>query len=505
MIQKRAYRPHHATEGIVTILNPVRTLALMLLLPLATTATASLQSDAERTIRKQGIELGDVGVAVLDPSTGQLLVDINASTPRIPASNMKLLTSGAAARLLGADFRYRTRLVGTDDDLVVIGSGDPAFGDSELLDDMIDADGNPLDVESFLDLWVDAIEQSGRRAIDELIVDDRIFDREYVHSTWPTGQLTFRYCAGVAGVNFHRNIIRFYPHPGRTTADVSRRSPATDGLDIRNRITSRTIKNKSDVVDIHRTPGTNTITLKGNVTSPIRTPVEVTVHDMPSLFGTMLAERLADRGITVDTVRLATDSDPQFNGDPIGPVIATPIQRVLERCNHDSNNLYAEALLKTLGAAYTREPGSYENGATVIRHVVQDQLSTPDTTLRVADGSGMSRANHVAPATIARWLGSFDPAESNDATFIASLPSPGEGTLSKRFRSRDLSGTTVMAKSGFLNGVCSLSGYVFAPDGRRLAFSIIVNDSRTPASTSKVMQEKIVERLASSLAALARG
>ena len=186
-------------------------------------------------------------------------------------------------------------------------------------------------------------------------------------------------------------------------------------------------------------------------------------------------------------------------------MIATPIQRVLQRCNHDSNNLYAEALLKTLGAHYTREPGSYENGATVIRHAVQDQLSTPDTTLRVADGSGMSRSNHVAPATLARWLGSFDPTNPDDATFIGSLPTPGEGTLSKRFRNRELSGTTVLAKSGFLNGVCSLSGYVFAPDGRRLVFSIIVNDPRTPAATSKVMQEKIVERLSRSLAALAQG
>ena len=197
----------------MTTFNLPRILALTLLLPLASTAAASLQNEAESAIRRQGIELGDVGVAVLDPTTGQLLVDINGTTPRIPASNMKLFTSGTAARLLGADFRYRTRLLGVDDDLVVVGSGDPAFGDSDLLDDMVDADGRPLDVESFIDLWVDAIEASGRMHIEELIVDDRIFDREYVPDSWPDGQLTFRYCAGVAGVNFHRNVIHFFPHP----------------------------------------------------------------------------------------------------------------------------------------------------------------------------------------------------------------------------------------------------------------------------------------------------
>ena len=80
--------------------NLLRSTATALLaLLLSQGAVASLQGDAEQAIRQQGLEMADVGVAVLDPTTGRMLVDINASTPRIPASNMKLLTSGTAAHV----------------------------------------------------------------------------------------------------------------------------------------------------------------------------------------------------------------------------------------------------------------------------------------------------------------------------------------------------------------------------------------------------------------------
>lgn len=485
--------------------NILRSTPLLLVLLLSGEVSASLQSDAEHAIRQEGLTLRDVGVAVVDPATGRILIDINATTPRIPASNMKLLTSGTAAMLLGSDFRYRTKLLAVDDDLVVIGSGDPAFGDTELLADMTDADGHAMDIEGFLDLWVAAIVTSGRTNIDELIIDDRIFDRDYVHPSWPKEQLVRRYCAGISGLNFHRNIIRFYPKPGGRTANVTHRSPSTNALQIKNQITSTKSGRGSDVVDVQRKSGTNQITLKGNVTAPIRVPIEVTVHDMPGLFGSILAERLNAQGIHVNTVRLASDIDPTFEGDIIGPVISTPISRVLQRCNQDSYNLYAEALLKTLGATYSRAPGSFENGATVVRHTLQDALPEPDASLHIADGSGMSRSNRVSPHTLAHWLANFDPNVPAEAMFINSLATPGSGTLKKRFRNRNLSGATVLAKSGYLTGVCSLSGFVVAPDGRRLAFSIIVNHSSPSSAKAKSMQEQIVEQIARSLTAFARG
>ena len=190
---------------------------------------------------------------------------------------MKLLTSGTAARLLGAEFRYRTRLISTGDDLVVLGSGDPAFGDSVLLNRMTDASGNVMNIESFLDLWTNAAIDAGIKEVDELIIDDRIFDREYIHPSWPHEQLVNRYCAGVAGLNFHRNVIRFYPRPGTRSADINHVSPATKTLDVTNRIKSDRSNPDSTLVRVSRKHGTNAITLSGNVTVPMRVPIEAPI------------------------------------------------------------------------------------------------------------------------------------------------------------------------------------------------------------------------------------
>jgi len=488
--------------------KPMARITLSILLLLAASsgpAVASLQGEAEQAVRLHGIDLDDVGIAVVDPSTGRMLIDINSSTARIPASNMKLLTSGTAARVLGADFRYRTRLISTSDDLVVLGSGDPAFGDSVLLGRMTDAKGQSMNIESFLDLWTNPAVDAGIKEVDELIIDDRIFDREYTHPSWPSEQLVNRYCAGVAGLNFHRNIIRFYPRPGTRGANVNHVSPATRTLDVTNRIKCDQSKPDSSLVRVSRKHGTNEITLSGNVTVPMRVPVEVTVHDAPGFFASLLAERLESRGIDVETVRLATRNDPDFQGPNIGPAIVSPLQLILERCNHDSYNLYAEALLKTIGSKATGAPGSFANGSRAIEEAVRDQDASHAANLQVADGSGMSRDNRIAPASLAYWLAGFDPSEADDTLFIESLPTPGQGTLENRFGNRNLGGATVHAKSGYLNGVCSLSGYVTTPDGRRLTFSIIVNDRNTPARQAKKMQEHIVEQLAHSLASVARG
>ena len=478
--------------------------AAFALLACITTSGASLQGDAEQAILASGLEREDVSICVIDGETGRRLVDINSQTPRIPASNMKLLTSGAAARLLGSDYTYQTRLLLDGRRLVVIGDGDPAFGDPALLDRMVDADGRPLDIESFISLWADAVAADGITEIDELVVDDRVFDRNYVHPSWPREQLVKWYCAGVSGLMFHRNVIHFFPRPaasGSSRADVSRSRPAIDFLEIRNHVKSNPQKRSTDVIDIQRGAGTNTFTMHGNITRPMVAPVEATVHDMPTVFGQLLARRLADRGVNVKQVRLATESDPIYEGRTIGPVVMTPLAQVLERCNADSHNLYAEALLKKLGATYTRSSGSWDNGATVIRHAVQEHLTRPDPKLHVADGSGMSRQNQVSAATIAQWLACMNPDDPADAMFIESLPEPGQGTLRKRFttRGRNMPHSRILAKSGYLNRSCTLSGYVLDDRGRRLCFSILVNTPTDQPRNAKAMHERVVLELVDQL------
>jgi D-alanyl-D-alanine carboxypeptidase/D-alanyl-D-alanine-endopeptidase (penicillin-binding protein 4) len=496
-IDHRRRRRQPASTGRLAVM-------LLTLLTLTTSAAAGLREDIDLLIRTTDLGGATVAVSVVEAGPGTPLANIRAGEPMIPASNMKLLTTGAALHVLGADFRFRTRIVRDGNRLIVIGDGDPAFGDPELLSHMRDPNGVPLDAESFLELWVQPIVDAGLTAIDELVVDDRIFDRQFVHDTWPDDQLNRRYCAQVSGLTFHQNVVHFFPEPrSGERPSVSTYRPTADGLHVRNRATSNTGPKDRDSVWIARKLGTNELTFYGNVKHQYRTPVPVTVHDMPQLFAEMLAERLDERGVEVGEARVATVQDPPSEGELIGPVIFTPIETVITRCNRESENLYAECLLKRLGQAMTGQPGSWLNGASIVRHVVLERLDDVQSiaALTVADGSGLSRENRVTPATLTAWLNSFHNDEKLGRLLIDSLATGGEdGTLRRRMRTVDLEGASVQAKSGYINRVSCLSGYVTAADGRRRCFSVMVNDLRAPVRKAKRLQDEIVAAIASDMA-----
>jgi D-alanyl-D-alanine carboxypeptidase/D-alanyl-D-alanine-endopeptidase (penicillin-binding protein 4) len=169
-----------------------------------------------------------------------------------------------------------------------------------------------------------------------------------------------------------------------------------------------------------------------------------------------------------------------------------PLQYALRRSNINSQNLYAESLLKRIAASATRRPGTFDEGASVIENAVIQRLGAYQTGFNVADGSGMSRQNKISTKTLAMWLASFGLQDSVGKALLDSLPTPGHGTLDKRFRDVDLQGAAVHAKSGYLQGVCSLSGYILHEDHPPLVFSIIVNDIKGVVKGAKQMQEAIV-------------
>src|SRR5690606_35315477 len=121
--------------------------------------------------------------------------------------------------VLGPDFFFRTTFIHDGERFWVVGDGDPAFGDPALLElmsarDETGATRQGMDVDELLALWVNAARAAGIERVDELVVDDRIFAREFVHPTWPVEQLNTRSFAEVAGLNFHTNVLHFRP---RTT------------------------------------------------------------------------------------------------------------------------------------------------------------------------------------------------------------------------------------------------------------------------------------------------
>ncbi len=474
---------------------------LSMLFMIATLCTLSiagpLDLKLDRLVANASLGKGKTAIHIIDLDTGRELGEFNSNELMIPASNMKLLSSGAALMVLGENFDFRTSIEilssNNRNTMIIRGSGDPALGDAAIFED----EHQVLTHEALFDAVYKALKDRGIDSLDEIIVDDRVFDRNWAHPDWPTDQLNRWYCAEVGGLNFQTNVINMYPIPGSLGGTpLLEMQPDLPWIDVR--VKAKTITKGRDSAWVARPTPANKFTLYGNVRG--KTEIPVSVHE-PSLYaGSVFAQALKERGLTINTDRYAVDAvrlagpEDSWDSTPVA-VVTTPISDVLNRTNTDSYNLYAEALIKRIGHEITGDPGSWENGASVIRLLLSQHVSaTAAQNTIIADGSGMSRENKVTPKTLTKWLNILSHHESWD-TFADSLATPGNGTLKRRFTDTNLS-SNLKAKSGYLNGVYALSGVLEHNSGRRIAFSIILNNIK-PGSSARAakpfMEDVIVE------------
>ncbi len=459
------------------------------------------------------------GFCVVDLDDGQIIAQDHDDDPMLPASNMKLFTTAVALRVLGADYEFTTVLgwigtkAGTSDKLVVVADGDPAFGDPVLLE------RHGLRVDDLLDQWVAAVKGTGQDHFSELIIDDRVFDYQFVHPTWETGDLVTMSGAEVAGLNFYRNCFDVIVTP-TVTGQSPRISlfPQAPSVTIINRATTGS---RDDIIRDRR-PGTNEMIFSGQIRNHQSAPYSITFHDPPLVFADVFRNRLGKAGITVDKVRRCQPQEMLGNYQPLHRVTTT-MQLVLERTNQDSQNMFAESLFKRVGSARTGEPGSWSNGAAAMRQELQQMLGTSAAALTITDGSGLSRDNRVTARLLVELLHVMDRDPQLGPMYFKSLAEGGEnGTLERRFRKFP---GQVFGKSGYLTGVCTLSGYLLVPTGdddadgdaggddadqqsadeaqsapaeRRFAFSILFNNYRSPISASVLrrLQQRMLEAVA---------
>ncbi len=473
-----------------------------------------LGSRLESAARKSGLPKGTISLFVKDADTGDVLASIEPDQPMKPASNMKLFSTGAALMTLGEEFLFRTRLLRDGDRLTVVGDGDPAFGDPELLSKMSWTAQNGevksgLSATALVDLWVDAVVATGMTKVSELVIDARIFDNEGFPPNWPREQYSNGYCAEVWGLNFHANVIHVIPAPRNGGApEIASMSPAMPWLVKRNKATSRTGSKERHTFTVVREPNSNELTLGGNAKVQPRDAAELTVHDSPTLFGEFLASRLARAGVSVDRIRHADAREAPSQGTLVGPMIQTPIGTVLQRANTDSSNLYAESLCKRIGAARTSSPGSWANGTATVAESIRSRLGPNALNgFVIDDGSGLSAANRVTARALCEWIISFANDPKFGPLFLESMAQAGvSGTVQKRYKDLAESDIRVYCKTGYIRGTSCLSGIVIAPDGRRIAFSILGNslEQGDRVARAKSLQDTIVHALHDALSAPTR-
>jgi serine-type D-Ala-D-Ala carboxypeptidase/endopeptidase (penicillin-binding protein 4) len=465
--------------------------AIVLSLFLCAHSFAGLTEDIRSLIQDKAFAKAEIGVEVLrlgdKPTDSAILFRHNSDIPLMPASNLKLVTTSAILEKLGPDFKFRTALIRRGDDLAIIGDGDPTFGDAEAMRRV------GWEITTVYKQWVDYLKKQNIKSINNVYVDDSIFDQEFYHPNWDPNQYLDWYRAETAGMNLNLNLLDFYVQAGSGGQGVDYTlDPPTHYATVVNHL----ISGNDSSVSFSRDRNANNLTMRGVAErSDSSSAIEVPIHDPPLYAACVFAEMCKASGIEVKgkvardrTLRAAMAKSPA-NIQTLA-VYETPLQAVISRANKDSINLYAECMCKRLGAAVSGQSGSWANGTAALKDFLTKSVAVSDTEFALDDGCGLSRKDGVSANVFCRvlehdWLG------PNRDAFLSSMAIGGvDGkTLKKRFTD-DLKGR-VYAKTGYIRGVSCLSGFLRAQDNQMLAFSVLINDIYT--EDAHKLQDKIVK------------
>jgi D-alanyl-D-alanine carboxypeptidase/D-alanyl-D-alanine-endopeptidase (penicillin-binding protein 4) len=299
-----------------------------------------------------------------------------------------------------------------------------------------------------------------------VILDDTFFDSNRVHPHWPPDQLNRWYACEISGLNFNRNCIHLTVRRANGAA-VIEMEPPNKYVKIVNQV--RLVSSGSSAVGAYRNSVPNVLTVKGKLNQS--TGFDVAIENPAGLFGSILVDQLAEKGIQVrgKLIQKYIKNEPNIQ---IFRVFRTPLAEVLNRSNKDSLGLAAEALVKTISAENTqgRINGEWPHGLHLIRRYLLS-LGIPPEQFVLKDGSGLSRENRLTTEAIVKVLQDMYRGPYRQI-FEASLSQGGvDGTAEKYFREPPYQGN-IAGKTGFISGVRAFSGVCHSPQGDFL-FSIL--------------------------------
>jgi serine-type D-Ala-D-Ala carboxypeptidase/endopeptidase (penicillin-binding protein 4) len=466
-------------------------------------STPSPPSAAVRELRANlgrvfGAAVNHRGVWAVDIrslDTGERLYELNAGKLMMPASNMKILTLAAAADALGWDYRFATTLAtrGTTangilhGDLIVRGTGDPSLNSREGRADIV------------LNDWTRALQGAGIFSIDGRVVgDDQAFDDDGIGAGWAWDYLQYGYAAPVGALEFNENLATLTASPGSlpgATAIVT--LSAGSGLELVNRATTGAA-GSPNTIDYRRRLDRAVLEVSGSIPwgGPGSTR-SVAVVNPTIFFAQSLKDGLGARGVVVtgDAADFDDIAAEMAGGElrVLAQTFSPPLKEIAAVLMKASQNMYAESLLKALGAS-RQGLGTAEGGRVAVRSTLQAWGIPPDAHV-IFDGSGLSRYNYVTASTLVAVLERMYRDPRHREAFVGTLPIAGrDGTIETRLRKTRAEGNAV-AKTGSISNARSLSGFVKTRGGEMLVFSILANDFVIPAATITWMADLAVEML----------
>jgi D-alanyl-D-alanine carboxypeptidase/D-alanyl-D-alanine-endopeptidase (penicillin-binding protein 4) len=429
------------------------------------TLAADLPAAVDQSLRKAGIPRANVAVVVQELGTARPELSLNAGAPMNPASVMKLVTTYAALELLGPAYHWKTEVYADGPNLVLKGYGDPK-----------------LNLESF---WMLLRNLRGRGLRD--IQGDILLDRTYF-APYPEGRFDddsfrpYNVTPDALLVNFKSLRFSFIPEAASGTVRVFA-EPALPGLEIANSLR---------LVESSVCPEGRAFRERIQAEFQPRPPRATFSGPYPAACGERdmnVALYYPEDYVTGMVRQLWTEMGGWWGGKAREGVVpadarliytheSVPLAEVVRDINKFSNNVMARQLYLTIAAEMGGAPAHSENGVAAIKQFLSAKnIKAPE--LVMENGSGLSRVERISAANLASLLQSAwrSPVMPE---FVASLPLvAADGTMRKRLRGERVAGHAHI-KTGLLNDVRTMAGYVLDRSGRRHVVVMLMNHPSAP-------------------------
>lgn len=403
--------------------------------------------------------------------TGKPITAYNEKLPLNPASNTKLITSYCALKELKPNFRFATRFY-----------TDTTLHNGEINNLWVKGEGDPSMVNESLLAMVQSLKNFGLRKINgDIYIDASYFDALDYPGRQDNNERAYNATTSATPLNFNSAEVQI-------DGNRAHLLPETPYLKLNNKLR---IGGKRARVMMNTRSGKSVeiVTVSGRV--PARTaPFSLyrNIYRPPDFFGNSLLALFRQEGIAVTgRVKMGTAEGKT----PFWKWESKPLNEIVRDMNKFSNNFIAEQLTKFLGAKEFGAPGTTDKGVEVFKNCLA-KTGVDTKNLSLENGSGLSYNNQATAEQLVKVLtaGFRDPQLRED--FISSLSVGGvDGTMKRRHLPKELEGV-LLAKTGSLNNISTLAGFIPAEKGRVIAFAILMNKTKGNLQELHRIQDAIV-------------
>ena len=470
-------------------------------------AQPTLQQRIENIVRHSPALRGaGVGVMVKD-TKGSVVAAVNADQRMVPASNLKLITTGTALHTLGNNYRFKTQIgyTGTiedgtlNGDLFIIGGGDPTIGGG---------DNASLALDATFRSWEAIVRKAGLWRINGSIIgDSRLWEGFLEYGDWTYEDIGTYYGTGADALCFYKNAIDLQVAAGAGEGEPVQAVQAYPETPWMHNINCGTTgrEGTGNSLYLYTTDLAPYAELRGTFALDRAPKTEHFANKFGALtcayyfYNYLRTTGMVITGGASDIDRGGLVRGTDFKsgkkaGTPaiIGTSESMTLADIARQTNVESDNFYAEAIFRTMGEEATGY--AVYDSARVAEKCVLNNLGLNPDDVTIADGSGLSRSNAVS----ARFLSSYLQAMTSSPAFpafLASLAAPGEGTLAPVLKNNP-SKDRLRLKSGSMGGVLCYSGYLLGYDGTPVAtISILTNGSTAKVTQVRNALEAVLEEI----------